>query len=161
MPFLSVIFDQVTRVGNLSTRPLLPPSLNSSTCSDISSPLHSLKPPRATSKMADMEIEPSRPQRAAAVEQTDDKVMIQHRIAAQRRGIQHPPLEDLQPGSAGRRFADLELIVRPPDSQNNEFERARRRDADRGQEPALVTLLGRVVIVVAFDEEGIAPPPLP
>jgi hypothetical protein len=54
------MFDQVTRDANLSSRPLLPPSLNSSICSDISSPLHSLKPPRTTSKIADMAIEPSR-----------------------------------------------------------------------------------------------------
>ena len=65
------------------------------------------------------------------------------------------PLEDLQPGSTGRRFADFELIVRASDSQNNEFERPRRRDADRGHQPALVTFLERIVLVVAFDKKCI------
>ena len=45
--------DQVMRAGNFSAPPLRPPSLYSSGCMVISSPVHSLNPPAGTSKMAE------------------------------------------------------------------------------------------------------------
>src|SRR5690348_9225471 len=57
-PFLNVRLLQVTREGNFRTAPFRPPSLYSSGVIDISSPLHSVKPPTSTSSTADSVMEP-------------------------------------------------------------------------------------------------------
>jgi len=59
-PRFKVMFDQLTRFGNLSTVPLRPPSLYSSGCIVISRPLHSVNPPSATSNTADSASDPSK-----------------------------------------------------------------------------------------------------